>query len=38
MKDDRRKQIEALVARRETVTMEELREEFGVSQEGRLDR
>ena len=31
MKDDRRKQIEALVARRETVTMEELREEFGVS-------
>lgn len=31
MKDDRRKQIEALVARREAVTMEELREEFGVS-------
>ena len=27
MKDDRRKQIEALVARREAVTMEELREE-----------
>lgn len=31
MKDDRRKQIEALVARRDTVTMEELRREFGVS-------
>jgi len=31
MKDDRRKQIEALVARREAVTIEELREEFGVS-------
>ncbi len=31
MKDDRRKQMEALVARREAVTMEELREEFGVS-------
>ncbi|MBD5162729.1 MAG: DeoR/GlpR transcriptional regulator [Oscillibacter sp.] len=31
MKDDRRKQIEAMVARRDTVTMEELRREFGVS-------
>lgn len=31
MKDNRRKQIEALVARREAVTMEELRAEFGVS-------
>lgn len=31
MKDGRRKQIEALVARRDTVTMEELRREFGVS-------
>lgn len=31
MKDDRRKQIEAMVARRESVTMEELRREFGVS-------
>ena len=31
MKDARRKQIEALVAQRDTVTMEELRREFGVS-------
>ncbi|MDE7218438.1 MAG: DeoR/GlpR family DNA-binding transcription regulator [Oscillospiraceae bacterium] len=31
MKDARRKQIEALVAQRDTVTMEELRETFGVS-------
>lgn len=31
MKDDRRKQMEALVARRESVTMEELRRAFGVS-------
>lgn len=31
MKDVRRKQIEAIVARRNTVTMEELRQEFGVS-------
>ena len=31
MKDNRRKQMEALVARRNTVTMEELRQSFGVS-------
>lgn len=31
MKENRRKQIEALVARRDTVTMEELRDTFGVS-------
>ncbi len=31
MKDDRRKRIEALVSRRDTVTMEELRDAFGVS-------
>lgn len=31
MKDDRRKQMEALTAQRGTVTMEELREIFGVS-------
>ena len=31
MKDARRKQIEALVAQRDTITMEELRQEFGVS-------
>ncbi len=31
MKDDRRKQMEALAVRRGTVTMEELRETFGVS-------
>lgn len=31
MKDDRRKRMEALVAQREAVTMEELREAFGVS-------
>ena len=31
MKDDRRKRIEALVSQRDTVTMEELRDAFGVS-------
>ena len=31
MRDGRMKQIEALVARRETVSMEELRRTFGVS-------
>ena len=31
MRDARIKQMEALVARRETVTMEELRQTFGVS-------
>ena len=31
MKDARRKHIEAMVAQRDTVTMEELRQEFGVS-------
>lgn len=31
MKDSRRKQIEALVAERETISMEELRKTFGIS-------
>jgi len=31
VKDDRRKRIEALVSQRDTVTMEELRDAFGVS-------
>ena len=38
MKDNRRKQIEALVARREAVTMEELRAEFGRSEERRVGK
>ena len=31
MKDSRRKQMEALVARQKSATMEELRQAFGVS-------